>query len=107
MPVDTIIKGFKLDDEKIWSRVAKQEDDTRPDWEINWYGPIINCIPRTAYIEIGAGYEANGEIVTVIVLEIGSASDKQTMEKEAVHTDDEALTQIAKDMLTPGVWLSL
>jgi hypothetical protein len=29
------------------------------------------------------------------------------MEKEPVHTDDEMLTQIAKDVLTPGVWFSL
>jgi hypothetical protein len=105
MQVDTIIKGFKLDDEKRRSRVTKPDDDTRPDWEINWYGPIISCIPRTAYIEIGAGHEANGEIVTVIVLEIGK--DREEMENEPVHTDDKVLTEIAKDVLTPGVWLSL
>jgi hypothetical protein len=34
-------------------------------------------------------------------------SDKEKLEREPVHTDDETLTQISKDVLTPGLWLSL
>jgi hypothetical protein len=101
MSTDTIIKGFKFCDEKIRSRVT---DDTRPDWEINLYGPIINCIPRTAYTELGMGFNPNRKVVVVVVLEKGL--DKEESEKTPLHTDNETLAQISKLVLTPGVWPS-
>jgi hypothetical protein len=85
--IDTFIKGFMLDDEKIRSHVTKHEGDTGPNWEINWYQPIINCIPRSAYTEVGAGFNANGNVIAVIVLEEGRK--KEELEKKPVHTDNE------------------
>ena len=99
------IKGFKLDDEKIQNYLPRQPFDTRPDWAINCYEFIIDRIPRDAYIGIGVGFEANGDVICVIMLEKGD--DKEKLEEEPVHTDDEMLAQIAKDVMTPGVWLSL
>ena len=103
--MDTFIKGFKW----MVKRYGIMLPDTgrTPDrtGRSIGTGPIINCIPRTAYIEIGAGFKANGDVVTVIVLEKGS--DKEELEKKPVHTDDEALTQIAELVLTPGVWPAL
>jgi hypothetical protein len=108
MLVDTYLKGFKLDDEKIRDYITRHEkvheQNTGPDWQINWYEPIINCIPRTAYIELGMGFNPNRKIVVVIVLEKGL--DKEALEKTPVHTDNETLAQIAKLVLTPGVWPS-
>jgi hypothetical protein len=47
------IKGYKLDDEKIWNFVRRQPDDTGPDWPMNWHEAIIDHIPRSAFLEYG------------------------------------------------------
>ncbi len=98
------IKGYKLDNEKIRQKVPKGPDDTGPNWHFNWYHAILGCIPRSAYIEIGLGREPSGRHVTVIVLDRGN--DKVELEKEPVQTDDIMIQKFAKEILTPGVWLS-
>ena len=99
------IKGFKLDDAKIRGCFARQPQDTEPDWEANWYETIIDRIPRTAYIEVSAGVEPNGETFLVIVLDQGY--DREKLEETPIYTEDEMLAQAAKHVLTPGIWPSL
>jgi len=98
------IKGYKLDNEKIRRYIPKEPDDTGANWHFNWYYAILDNIPRSAYIEISLGIEPSGRHVTVIVLDHGY--DKQTLEKEPVQTEDIMIQKMAKDILTPGVWLS-
>jgi hypothetical protein len=98
------IKGYKLDDEKICQRVLREADDIGPNWQFNWYHAILECIPRSAYIEIGLGREPSGEHVTVIVLDRGY--DKKKLEQEPVHTEDKMFQKMAENILTPGVWPS-
>jgi hypothetical protein len=102
------IKGFKLDEKKIrdhFARDSKDSDsDPDPDLEFKWFDFIINCIPRDAYIRIEGGMEPDDSIACVLVLDQGN--DREALEKDAVKTDNEVLAQIAKDVLTAGVWTS-
>ncbi len=99
------IKGYKLDDEKIHQCVPREADDVAPDWHFNWYHAILECIPRSAYIEIGLGREPSGKYVTVIVLDC--RYNKETLEQEPVQTEDIMFQKMAENILTPGVWPSV
>jgi hypothetical protein len=99
------IKGYQLDDEKIRNFVRRQPDDIEPDWPMNWHEAIIDHIPRDAFLEFGVGLKPNGDPVTVLVLDKGY--DRESLEREPVETEDEALARLADFVLTPGVWPSL
>ena len=90
-----------MDNEKIHHRVDRQPNDTGPDWERSWYDPIINNIPRGAYLEVGVGVEQDGESVMVVVLDKGY--HREALAKEPVHTDDGFFAQLAECLLTPGI----
>lgn len=65
------IKGYKLDRQKIHNTIPREEDDDDEHYELEWYNPIIDHIPETAYKYVGCGVEADGGLNLVLVLDDG------------------------------------
>ena len=64
------LKGYKLDDEKIKKKYPPGEgDEDDPSYHVEWYIPILDVVPPTAYKEVTLGAEPDGTLITVIVLE--------------------------------------
>jgi hypothetical protein len=94
------IKGFKLDSAKIeqYGYPLTEEDphNTR------YYQRIISVISSTAYKYIGAGFEENGDMVLVIVMDDGW--DKVELQNKEMPVCDRMLAQAAERVLTSGIW---
>ncbi|KAJ3511910.1 hypothetical protein NLJ89_g3824 [Agrocybe chaxingu] len=85
---------------KIKKTVPLEPNDRPDDWVI----PIVNTIPRGAYKYVQNGYESDGSINVMIVLEDGV--DEQELMKSPVTSSDKTLTAIGRDICTPGIWPS-
>lgn len=96
------IKGYKLDPEKIRQSFSRKPGWTDQTWDIYWYQPIIDAIPRTAYKYVGCGLEPNGDFNLVLVLDDG---DDEAALKSTNVEPSEPLRE-ALEVLTPGVWES-
>ena len=95
------LKGFKVDCRKIKRySLPTKEDPTNT----RYYRLIISLIPRTAYKYIGAGFEEDGDMCLVVVMEDGW--DKEELQKMDMPFYEGMLAQAAERVLTPGVWLS-
>lgn len=94
------LKGYKLDMSKISQTFDVQSPDRPDDWVI----PIIQCIPRDAYKYIGNGYEKDGTLNVMIVIESGH--DEKQLMKSSVTSSDETLADVGRRVCTPAIWPS-
>lgn len=94
------LKGYKLDMSKINQTFNVQP----PNWPDDWVIPIIECIPRDAYIYIGNGYEKDGTLNVMIVIETGH--DEKQLMKSSVTASDETLADVGRRVSTPAIWPS-
>jgi hypothetical protein len=66
-------------------------------------GSIIKTIPREAYKYIGNGYEQDGKLNLMIVMEDGCDAE-ELMKSPLAPPSDETLAAVAREVCSQGVW---
>jgi hypothetical protein len=95
------LKGYRLDCEKIRSRFPREPKDLDKEfYELSYYGPIIDNIPRTAYKHLLSGRDSDGNPILVFVLELGD--DRKALEGITVSPD--GFPRPSLNVLTLGIW---
>jgi hypothetical protein len=95
------LKGYKLDCEKIRSRFPREPKDLDDEeYELGYFGPIIDSIPRTAYERLLSIEDSDGTPILVFVLEIGY--NRKTLEDITVSPD--GFPKPSLNVLTLGIW---
>jgi hypothetical protein len=69
-------------------------------YELSYFGPIIDSIPRTAYKHLISGRDSDGNPVLVFVLELGY--DRKALEGITVSPD--GFPKPSLNVLTLGIW---
>jgi hypothetical protein len=95
------LKGYKLDREKIRSRFPREPEDLDNDrYELGYFGPIIDSIPRTAYKRLLSIEDSDGTHILVFVLELGY--NRKALEDITVSPD--GFPKLSLNVLTLGIW---